>query len=155
MTDRSYVARNDASRERLRALATKLSAADLAREAGDGWTLGALLAHAALWDRMVARRWTGALAAGLAAPVGLPDVIADIVNDAELPTWRAIPGATSLAQAIQAAETVDVLVAALPDANVDAAMEAGLNRVLDRSRHRDDHFGVIDRALGSGGSSAS
>ena len=155
MTDRSYIARYDASRERLRALATTLSAADLARDAGDGWTVGALLAHAALWDRMVARRWTGALAAGLGAPVGIPDFMADLVNDAELPTWRAIPGATSLAQAIEAAETVDALVAALPDANVDAAMEAGLNRVLDRSLHRNDHFGVIDRALGSGGPTAS
>jgi hypothetical protein len=151
MTDRSFEARNDASRERLRTLAATLTPADLDRDAGEGWTVGALLAHAAFWDSMVARRWSGAIAAGLASPVGIPDFMADLINDAELPTWREMDGRTAADRAIEAADAVDRLVAGLPDTAVDAAVAAGLPRVLDRSLHRNDHFGVIDRALGSGG----
>ena len=146
MTDRSFVARNDASRERLRALVASLRPQDLFRETGDGWTIGAVLAHAAFWDSMVARRWASALADGFASPVGLPDFIADLVNDSELPTWRAMDGATAAARAIAAADAVDALIAALPDAAVDAAVAAGMPRVLDRSLHRAAHFDVIDAA---------
>jgi uncharacterized damage-inducible protein DinB len=55
--DRDFVQRNAASRERLRAIAERLSVDELARQIDGAWTAGALLAHIAFWDRYVFERW--------------------------------------------------------------------------------------------------
>ncbi|TMQ17769.1 MAG: hypothetical protein E6K82_20865 [Candidatus Rokuibacteriota bacterium] len=49
--DRSFVAVNDAERTRLQALVKRLTDADLGRAMPAGWTVGAILAHLAFWDR--------------------------------------------------------------------------------------------------------
>jgi hypothetical protein len=49
---------------------------------------------------------------------------------------------------LDAAADVDVLVAALPDASVDAVVSAGRPRLVDRSLHRRDHVDQIRRLLG-------
>jgi Mycothiol maleylpyruvate isomerase N-terminal domain len=51
--DRSYVAENDAQRERLRALVRRLSDRDLAGPMGAGWTVAGVLAHVAFWDQRI------------------------------------------------------------------------------------------------------
>ena len=51
--DRTYIARNDAERARLRALVARLSDADLARPMPGGWTVAAVLAHLAFWDQRI------------------------------------------------------------------------------------------------------
>jgi hypothetical protein len=51
--DRTYVAENDAERERLRALVGRLGDQDLARPMEAGWTVAAVLAHVALWDQRI------------------------------------------------------------------------------------------------------
>ena len=48
--DRSYVAENDAERERLRSLVTRLSDKELGRPMPAGWTVAAVLAHVGFWD---------------------------------------------------------------------------------------------------------
>jgi hypothetical protein len=78
----------------------------------------------------------------------LPDEVANLVNDAALPGWRALERARAVALAIDAAEAVDAQLAALPDGAVDGAFAAGMPRVLDRSLHRSDHLDAIDRAIG-------
>ena len=45
--DRSYIARNDTERTRLRALVARLSDTDLARPMPAGWTVAGVLAHLA------------------------------------------------------------------------------------------------------------
>ena len=49
----SEIEANAKGRERLRALASRLSEEELRLEAGDGWTVGAILAHLAFWDYRV------------------------------------------------------------------------------------------------------
>lgn len=55
--DRSHADRNDAARTRLRDLVARLGDDGLARPLADGWTVGAMLAHLAFWDRIVLARW--------------------------------------------------------------------------------------------------
>ena len=48
--DRSYVAENERERRRLHELVERLSDEELAHPMGDGWTVAAVLVHAAFWD---------------------------------------------------------------------------------------------------------
>ena len=48
--NRTYTEENAAELERLRALVARLTAADLARPLGGGWTVAMALAHLAFWD---------------------------------------------------------------------------------------------------------
>ena len=146
MTDRSHEERNAAATARLRSLVARLSDEDLARPSGDGWTVAAGLVHMALWDRSVAMRWAAASAAGT-LPIGVPLEIANVVNDAALPLWRAVPPRAAADLAVTAAEETDALLAGLPDATLDAVVAAGVPRVLDRSIHRNAHMDDLDRAL--------
>src|SRR5213078_3423656 len=53
----TYLANNEASLTRLRALVERLTDDDLRREMRDGWTVAALLAHLAFYDRMRLEGW--------------------------------------------------------------------------------------------------
>lgn len=48
--DRPWVAENDAERERLRSLVTRMSDEELSRPMPEGWTVAAVLAHVGFWD---------------------------------------------------------------------------------------------------------
>jgi hypothetical protein len=146
--DRSYVAENDAERERLRALVRRLSDGDLARSMDAGWTVASVLAHVALWDQRVVvllddweRRdpsWTPPLE-------DARDV--DWVNDAAKPLCLALPPRVAAELAVSIAETVDERVAAVSDPLIEANARAG---VLNwrRAQHRREHLDEIERALG-------
>jgi len=148
MTDRSFEVRNARASEELRGLVETLSADDLAMEMGGNWTVATCLAHLAFWDGWQVARWRDAAAAGLLVPADVSDNVPDLANAALERTWRALPGATAAALALQAATEMDALVARLPDASVDAAPAAGRVRLLDRSIHRLEHVAQIRRCLG-------
>ncbi len=141
-----YVARNAESRERLRAVVSRLSEADYGRPIGHGWTVGAALAHIAYWDGVSRDRLLGWEQAG---PAGIrpPRLFADSVNDEMLPIWLAATPSAVAAEVITAAEAVDEVVARLSPELVEA-IRAVSPRSLDRSLHRDDHLDEVDRALG-------
>jgi uncharacterized damage-inducible protein DinB len=147
--DREHAERNAASRERLRTTLERLSADALDREVDDDWTVGALLAHVAFWDRLVAGRWRLAQRRGAAAPPDLHDDVADLVNDAALSAWRSIDAAHLERLVLSAADDVDRLIEDLPAASIEAAKAAGRPRLVDRSAHRTEHLDAIDTALGS------
>jgi hypothetical protein len=65
--DRSYVAENNAQRERLRSLVARLSDAELARPMEAGWTVTGVLGHLAFWDRRMAIVIAGWRRAGASA----------------------------------------------------------------------------------------
>jgi hypothetical protein len=148
MTDRSFERRNAEASDELRRLVATLSADDLATDVGAGWTVATCLAHLAFWDRWQVVRWRDAAAAGLPLPADVSDNVPDLANAALEATWRALPGETAAALALQAAAEIDALVAALPGASVDAAPAAGRVRLLDRSIHRLEHAAQIRRSLG-------
>jgi hypothetical protein len=148
MTDRSFTWRNARASDELRGLVETLSADDLATDVGGNWTVATCLAHLAFWDRWQIVRWRAAAAAGLPVPADVPDNVPDLANAALEATWRALPGETAAALALQAASEIDALVAALADTSVDAAPAAGRVRLLDRSIHRLEHVAQIRRCLG-------
>ena len=85
--DRSYIERNSSSLRRLRAVIGGLHDDDFNRDAGGGWTIGAVVAHVAFWDRYVTTRLSRWEKQGFESAPLDPDSI----NDAALPGWRAIP----------------------------------------------------------------
>lgn len=142
---------NDEQRARLVEIVGRLTAEDLAREAMPGWTIGALLAHLAFWDRLVIERWTRAIADDATIPVNLSEVLTDLINGASLAQWRAMPGPLAGREAVAAAEAVDAYVEGLEEARIAAAEGAGLGRLVDRSRHRAEHLDMIESALEADG----
>lgn len=141
--DRSYVARNAASRNRLHALVASLREEDFGRDAGGGWTVGALLAHVAFWDRFVVERLARWETLGFDSAI----LDADVINGAALPGWRTIPGRAARQEALAAAEQCDDRVERVTDELASAVIAAGRHRMLDRSLHRDEHLAQIERAL--------
>src|SRR5438128_5844996 len=89
MDGQDLVARNAASRQRLRDLVAPSSGHDrspLARSA-----IATSLAHLAFWDRFVYARWNQAAEHGLEAPPEIADAHTQLVNHARFPQWPPIP----------------------------------------------------------------
>jgi len=150
--DRSYLARNEASRARLRELLAILASGDMSLAAGESdWTVGQVLGHLAFWDRFLAARWRAALAAGpWAQPIVLSDELAGLLNDGLPPTWSAFAASAAeaaVAETIDAAETIDRLIASLPEATPVAAILVDRPALLDRSIHRAEHIETLEHAL--------
>jgi hypothetical protein len=150
LVDRSYVAENDAERERLRGLVRRLSDQDLARPMPGGWTVAGVLAHVAFWDQRVVvlldeweRRgpsWTPPLE---------DEEDVDWVNDATKALCLALPPRAAAELALSVAETVDRRVAKVGDAVMQANARAGaLNwrRAEHRREHLDEIEGMLRRA---------
>lgn len=135
---------NDASRERLRRVIEKLDETALSAALPGGWTVSALLAHLAWWDRTALQRWQEFLRSGTH-----PAWIADEVNDRMLPQWLAVPPHEAVREVLAAAEAVDGLIASLPEAVVDEVKRSGWERGAERSRHRNEHLDEIE-GLGHG-----
>jgi len=144
--DRSYITRNDASRSRLDALVDRLTDGQLAIVA-DGWPVGVHLAHLAFWDRFTLIRWQETVRSGRPVPVSVGEPLTDLINDAQVAQWGALPGAETRALVKLAAADCDAHVATLPDTFIQAAQDAGLDRNLDRSVHRLLHLGPVEAAL--------
>jgi uncharacterized damage-inducible protein DinB len=147
--DRTYIARNDAERARLRALVARLSDADLARPMPAGWTVAAVLAHLAFWDQRIMvllERWEQ-------SPSAVPRVIneadVDWVNDAAKPHFLAMPPRRAAELAVAIAEAVDAKVAALPDDLLARNEAAGKPLSMTRAEHRREHLGEIEHVLGA------
>lgn len=147
MTARAIVEANEELRAALAALAVPLTAEDFAADCGEGWTVASVYSHLAFWDRWQEARWRAAAAAGLVCPSGVPDGIGDLVNDALAALIHRLPGDRAVAAWRTAAESLDATIAGLSDASVQAALDNGLERLVDRSSHRRDHVAQLERAL--------
>lgn len=150
--DRSYAARNEASRAYLRTVLNGLTAVDLTRPSDPGaWTVGQIIGHLTFWDRLLAARWRAALAAGPGGqPSYLPHELAGLLNDGLPPTWAAFAGAAgdvAIAETLAAAEEVDGIIAGLPESAPIEAVLAERPALLDRSIHRLEHIGAMQRIL--------
>jgi len=150
--DRSFDGRNEASLARLREFLGGLSAADLAQSSGEGsWTVGQTLGHLAFWDRFLASRWRSAVAAGPGEqPTFLPHELADLINDSLPATWLAFASSSpeaAIAEAVEAAQAVDHLIAGLPETATVEAVLADRPALLDRSIHRLEHLEEMEKAI--------
>jgi Mycothiol maleylpyruvate isomerase N-terminal domain len=138
-TDRSQDA---PERQRLEALVDRLSDADLRRDLGDGWTVSAVLAHLAFWDRRAAilvERWRR-------DGVSISHIDVDVVNDSAKTDWLALPPRVAARQAVEAARAADAALDAAPEL-VEQIVAVGYPINVRRSVHRKEHLDPIERAL--------
>lgn len=148
----SHIEKNAAERERLRLLVETLSDEDLAQEVRDGWTVGAMLAHLALLDRLRLVGWERHLQTGQTKPERWfsLEVEQDMINNASQPLLLAIPPRDAAMEAIAAAEAVDLAIENLPPGLVQAYLATGdehERRMLDRSIHRRKHLDEIEQFI--------
>ena len=140
--------RNHAAVDRLGALGSRLSDAELTRPIDSPWTAAGLFAHVAFWDRFVCARWLLAVSTGSRTPVDFDDSLLELINDASLQQWVAIPPRVAVEDCLAAAGQLDDLIESLDDAVVSVA-QARRPRLLDRSLHRLEHLATIERAFPS------
>jgi len=145
--DTAYPERNDRSLARLRRVIGEMPQ-DRWTDAVDGdWTAGALLAHMAFWDRFVRARWEHAHRTRAIVPVEIDLGMADLVNDASLPSWALIPPRAAADMAVTAAELTNAVIAALDNHAIEAVIAGGWDTLIDRSLHRDAHLAALERHL--------
>lgn len=146
--DRSYVAKNDAERARLRGLVARCTDEALARPTLGGWTVAGVLAHLAFWDQRIVTLVDAWRRAGAAAvPAALDASNVDWINDAAKPLCLALPPRRAAEIALDVADRVDALVAALPDDFVARNAAAGHPVNLLRAEHRQDHLDELERVV--------
>jgi hypothetical protein len=138
--------RNHASVDRLRALDLRLSDAELTRPIDPPWTAAGLFAHIAFWDRFVLARWLLAARTGSRTPVDLDDALLELVNEASLQQWVAVPPRVAIEACFHAAAQLDALIESL-DEEVVSAVHVRRPRLVDRSLHRIEHLITIETAL--------
>ena len=140
--DRSFVERNRASTERIRAMAARLSDAELQRPVGEHWTVAIVLAHLAFWDRRVMYVLDMTERDG---KLFIPEI--DIfVNDLSLPLWAAIPPREAARIAIETSEELDRRLEGYPPALL-GEIHAYNKRWVVRALHRGEHLDEVDAAL--------
>jgi hypothetical protein len=136
------VARNAASRQRLRDLVASSSGHDLSPLARSA--IATILAHLAFWDRFVYARWKDAAEQGLDAPPEIADVHTQLINDAGFPLWGMVPFEDAARDAIAVAETLDGLIERIDPQVAERLIAAGRGRLVERSIHRDEHLDDLE-----------
>jgi hypothetical protein len=154
MPDRSFVAENREEREHLQSLVAKLNDTDMARPLSNGWTVAAVLAHLAFWDRQWLEKFvdwerTGTVRIPLEGYHTGPGPVAqaDAINDALLPRWLARDVAQVRQDVLAAAEAVDRATESLSEPVLEQIL-ATRPRTVVRAVHRREHLAEIERGLG-------
>lgn len=142
--DRSFEELNRASTRRIRALADRLSDAELQTRVGEHWTVAIVFAHLAFLDRRAQYVLDETERAGR---VVNPDYHI-VVNDLSLPLWAAIPPREAARLCIEAAETLDRRLEAYP-AGLLELVWAERKRYVVRADHRNEHLDEAEAALKS------
>ncbi len=139
---------DEPQRRRLEALVNTLSDAQLATRLGEHWTIAIALAHLAFWDRRAAELVGKWQREGRVAAAGEGVDTAQILNDALLPTWRALPARAAAEEAVAAARAADGALDQGGAGLVEQIMNAGPPINPARAMHRAEHLDEIERALG-------
>lgn len=140
--DQTFVERNRAATNRLRALVDHLSDQALQQPVGEHWTVAIALAHLAFWDRRVL---LGLEAIAREGKLNIP-VIDISVNDLSLPLWAAIPPRAAANIAVESAAALDERLANFPPALLDELYRHN-QRWVERAIHRDAHLDEVEAAL--------
>ena len=140
--DLSFIEQNRASTGRIRALATRLSDAEMQQPVGEHWTVAIVMAHLAFWDRRVMYVLD---MTERDRQLFIPEI--DIfVNDLSLPLWAAIPPRAAARIAIETAEDLDRRLETYPT-DLLAEIFAYNKRWVLRALHRNEHLDEAEAAL--------
>jgi hypothetical protein len=140
--DISFVELNRAATDRMRALAARLTDAELQQPVSEHWTVAIALAHLAFWDRRVLYVVDKTERDGKLFTLEI-DVAA---NDLSLPLWAAIPPRAAARLAIESAEAVDRRLEGFPPALLEAIFSQNKRWVV-RALHRNAHLDEVEAAL--------
>lgn len=140
--DRSFIEQNRASRERMRALAERLTDEEMLTKVGEHWTVGIVYAHIAWWDRRVMYVLDMTEKDG---KLFIPEI--DIfVNDLSLPLWAAVPPRAAIRIAMDTAETLDKRMEKYSPALLEGIYNYNKRWVV-RALHRNEHLDEAETAL--------
>jgi len=144
--DASYKEQNRLSRERIHALADRLSDEEMHNNVGEHWTVGIVFAHLAWWDRRVMYVLDMTARDG---KLFIPEI--DIfVNDLSLPLWAAIPPREAARIAIETCETLDKRLEEYDPALLEEIFHYNKRWVI-RALHRNEHLDEAEAALEKSG----
>ncbi len=141
--NQTYLSKNQASRARLAALVNRLSDQELMVPLEAGWTVSAVLAHLAFWDRraeVLLDKW------GREGITPSP-LDTDIVNEVVRMYCLALPPRAAPELAVSAALAIDQAIEQLTPEMIRQVETIGTTVRLDRGHHRDEHFDQIEQAL--------
>ena len=142
--DPSYKEQNQASRERIRALAERLSDAEMQTKVGEHWTVSIVFAHLAFWERRVMYVLDMTEKDG---KLFIPEI--DIyVNDLSLPLWAAIPPREAARIAMEECAALDKRLEEYSPALLEEIYNYNKRWVV-RALHRNEHLNEADAALKS------
>ena len=136
-------ARDDRERERLESLVNRLSDAELAQPLSDGWSVSAVLAHMAFWDRraeVLIERWRRQ---GVTAST----TDANEINDGMKEQWLALQPRVAAQIAVEAARAADAAMDAVDEAFIREMAEKRAGVSIQRAEHRAEHLDQIEAAL--------
>jgi hypothetical protein len=140
--DRSFIELNRASTQRIRALAARLSDAELQQPVGEHWTVAIVFAHLAFWDRRVLYVLDKTERDG---KLFIPQIDI-VVNDLSLPLWAAIPPRAAAQIAIETAEALDKRLEEYAPALLEEIFNYN-KRWIIRALHRGEHLDEAEAAL--------
>jgi hypothetical protein len=140
--DPTIFERNRAATRRMRALAERLSDAELLTPVGEHWTVGVVYAHLAFWDRRVLYVLDKTAQDGKV----YGPFIDVYLNDLSLPLWLAIPPREAARIALETADTLDQRLETYPPALLEQ-IYAFNKRWVDRSLHRGEHIGEAEQSV--------
>lgn len=140
--DRSFIELNRSSRERMMALAGRLTDEEMLTKVGEHWTVAIVYAHIAWWDRRVMYVLDMTERDG---KLFIPEI--DIfVNDLSLPLWAAVPPREAVRIAMENAEAVDKRLEEYPQVLLEEILNYNKRWVI-RALHRNEHLDEADAAL--------
>lgn len=147
--DRSYIERNTAERERLRALVGRLSDDDLRRKVNKSWTIAAVLGHLAFWD---ARQLFLVDKVERGIPFNEGEVEPeppDWINDSTKVVIDALTPRAAADLALRTAEEIDARIAALTPEQAAHTWPADPKSLINplRASHRAEHLDEIEAFL--------
>jgi hypothetical protein len=140
----AYSRQNAAWRERLTAVAGRLSPAGMKRPAGGpGWTVTGLLGHLAFYDQRALTLVAKWKKDGISpSPLDI-----DVVNEAARPMFNAMAPDEAKKLVVETAAAIDAVIDAM-DPQLLARIEADGKPVkLNRAAHREHHLAQIEKAL--------
>lgn len=137
-----YVEATRAGLERVRSIVTSLNAETLKAVLENEWTVSAMLAHIAFWDRWVEARWDHFSRTG--SFHDLPNDITTLVNQVALSQWLALPGDESVRLCLDAASSVTLRITQLARNEVEAALKTKRPAMVDRTLHWYSHLDEIE-----------
>ena len=143
--DQSILDNNQRQLSRLMSLAASITDRELATPMAAGWTVAAVLAHLAFWDRralLLIERWKE----GGFNRSPLDD---DLVNEVTRYFFLCLPPREALRLAVESAKAIDQTLAGLDPDFAAAMLEKGKNVQVNRGSHRGAHLDEIEQAIRS------